>query len=236
MQYRRYWLPDLFIVLGLMALTTWLFWTNDWDNRFTAQFYDEAVHNLWPHERDTFWRIWYHAAPVMTALLAISGIALFIGSFYREGLRKWRIHGLFFFLCVGIGPGVVVNMIFKQNWGRPRPEHTVIFGGDQEYVKPGMLNDYERGRSFPSGHSSVAFVYCALYFYFRRHKPALAFTALGLSLLFGLMVGGARIVAGKHYLSDVLWSGYMVFFVCLALYYFVLKVPSREDRLLGKSV
>jgi len=62
----------------------------------------------------------------------------------------------------------------------------------------------------------------------RSHRRA-AFTALAASIGMGLAMGVARMAAGGHFASDVLWSGYLVFLVNWLLYYFVLRIPQIED-------
>ena len=51
--------------------------------------------------------------------------------------------------------------------------------------------------------------------YRRRPWLAAAFVLLGLTA--GTVIGLARIVAGGHFPSDVLWSGGIVYFTALAL-------------------
>ena len=34
-------------------------------------------------------------------------------------------------LSLIVGPGILVNLILKDHWGRPRPVHVTMFGGTQ---------------------------------------------------------------------------------------------------------
>ena len=52
-------------------------------------------------------------------------------------LSWWRSPGVpgraavFLVLSLLLGPGLLVNVILKDNWGRPRPGSVVEFGGTQ---------------------------------------------------------------------------------------------------------
>jgi len=48
-------------------------------------------------------------------------------------------------------------------------------------------------------------------------------------LTFGALLGIGRMAAGAHFLSDVVWSALIVYGVAHVLYYYVLRVPARED-------
>jgi membrane-associated PAP2 superfamily phosphatase len=116
-----------------------------------------------------------------------------------------------------IGPGVIVNGVFKPFWGRPRPYSTIPFGGDQEFLpvfQNGCSQDYA---SFPCGHASMGFYLMAPAFFFYRRRPRLAVGFLCLGLVAGITIGMARIVEGSHFASDVLWAGGFVYFTGLVL-------------------
>ena len=39
------------------------------------------------------------------------------------GLPQW----LFLAVCLGVGPGLVANLLLKDQWGRARPKHIAEF-------------------------------------------------------------------------------------------------------------
>ncbi|HBH49073.1 MAG TPA: PAP2 family protein, partial [Bacteroidales bacterium] len=45
------------------------------------------------------------------------------------GMRRWA---LMMILTIVLGPGLLVNATFKDNWGRPRPNEIVEFGGKEK--------------------------------------------------------------------------------------------------------
>ena len=146
-------------------------------------------------------------------------------------LRRWyrlRLYAAYVLLVFLVGPGLLVNSLFKDNWGRPRPVQVVQLGGHEAYVPPGYVVAKGHGRSFPSGHSSIGFAFVAFWFLWRKRKPQWARLALVASLLLGCAIGLTRMAAGGHFLSDVMWSGWVVLFAAWVLYYPVMRIPERE--------
>ena len=71
----------------------------------------------------------------------------------------------------------------------------------------------------------MGFCLMAPAFVFYRRRPRLAAGFLLLGLAGGLMIGAARVVAGCHFPSDVLWAGGIVYFTAL-----LLAAPFRFGR------
>jgi lipid A 4'-phosphatase len=134
------------------------------------------------------------------------------------GLTKRKL--IYIILCLAIGPGLVVNAIFKDNWGRARPHQTEIFGGTKEFTPPFIIADQcERNCSFTSGDPSVGFFFFA--FAFAIHNRRKQFAALAMTL--GTIYGVTRVVQGAHFFSDVIFSGIFVFGICYVLAKLILK-------------
>jgi len=118
---------------------------------------------------------------------------------------------------LAIGPGLIVNGVFKPYWGRPRPHCTIPFGGDQEFLpvlQKGCDQDYA---SFPCGHASMGFYLMAPTFVWYRRRPRLALGFLLLGLISGGAIGMARMIAGGHFPSDIVWAGGFIYFTALVL-------------------
>ena len=115
---------------------------------------------------------------------------------------------LYIILCVAIGPGLLVNEAFKNNWGRARPVQIEQFGGVKKYSPPlTPSNQCPKNCSFTSGDASVGFVLVALAFLARKRRGFLILLAMST----GLLIGFIRMVQGAHFLSDVLYSGILVY-------------------------
>ena len=69
-----------------------------------------------------------------------------------------------FFLVVTliIGPGIIVNYILKDNFGRARPKDIIEFHGTKNFTKIFMIsNQCTKNCSFPSGHAAIGFYFTA---------------------------------------------------------------------------
>jgi membrane-associated PAP2 superfamily phosphatase len=144
-------------------------------------------------------------------------------TFFKKGRKQSRL-AITLFLSLVIGPGLIVNDIFKENWGRPRPYRTLEFGGIHE---PKQLLEYNWGNygdSFPSGHAAFPLAFLVLAFAARdRNNRRLAVRlATGIGLWY-IAVAVARVVAGKHHFSDVLWAGYISYMVAWFAHQLILK-------------
>lgn len=103
------------------------------------------------------------------------------------------------------GPLIVVNLLLKEYWGRPRPVETVFFGGEHPYVPPGDISTYcDTNCSFVSGEASAAFWMLTLAFYFGAKQRGAFIVLAGIP---ALAIGFLRIAFGRHYLSDVIMAG-----------------------------
>jgi membrane-associated PAP2 superfamily phosphatase len=130
-------------------------------------------------------------------------------------------------LALLLGPGLVVNGILKPEAGRPRPRNIVEFGGAESFRPVGSIDLSGDGKAFPSGHASVGFYFFVFYILWRRSRPRAARAALAAGLVGGAVIGLQRIAVGAHFLSDVIWSGGVVYLVPLCLDA-VLPVPRNR--------
>ncbi len=111
------------------------------------------------------------------------------------------ISGLFNFL-------IVVNLLLKNLWGRARPGDIVQLGGEENFSPWFQLTDAcNTNCSFVSGDAAVGFSIIVLYL-ITKNK-----VYLWSSLIFGSTLGAIRIMEGGHFLSDVIMSGVIIYFV-----------------------
>ena len=114
-----------------------------------------------------------------------------------------------------IGPGVVVNLVFKDHWGRARPAHTQEFGGERTFSPPLIVSDQcARNCSFVSGDASVGFSIAALALVIAGRRRR--WMTIGLAA--GIAIGLLRIALGRHYPSDVIFSGVFVLLTAAVLH------------------
>ncbi len=202
-------LIDLAVVGALLLLGTLLFRLLPWDLAVAGHFYAPGVH--WPLAGAGWVKLGYRFGVLPAHIMGWGALGCFIASFWRAAWRPQQRALLLIFLCILLGPGLVVNVIFKDHWGRPRPNDLVQFGGKDTFLPVGTPG--HDGGSFPSGHASMGFALMAPYFVLRRRRARAAFAWLALGLAGGLFIGLARIAGGGHFASDVLWAGGMVYLV-----------------------
>lgn len=223
--------PRAWLWSNIVAASTVVFWFSNWDVTIARFFYDPATGEAkhWLLDDFPLWKLlFYDGVTVVATGVLVGTLLVLIGSTLLRRWRLLRLYALYVLLVFILGPGLLVNSLFKDHWGRPRPLQVEQLGGQEHYAPPGYFVANGHGRSFPSGHSSVGFAFIAFWFLLRRHKPALAKMALLLSLLFGCTIGLTRMAAGGHFLSDVMWSGWVVLFASWLLYYPIMRMPERE--------
>ncbi len=163
------------------------------------------------------WNLFYSVAQIPLILLDVIALFVLVAGFFMLKPRRWRRAAIFTIMVTIICPIMVVNVIFKDNLGRPRPREIAEFGGPYLYTELFIPGPSSPNSSFPSGHATVAFCAIIPYFIFRKEKPCMAKTALVSGLLFGAAVGLTRMIQGGHFLFDVIWAGCLVFVIGMGL-------------------
>lgn len=184
----------------------------DVDLMVTAVFYDNGF-TLGKHP--IVYGVYRIFADIHIAYLLALILLLAYFSFPKQRQQpKKRQQTFFLFLCLILGPGIFVNAVLKDNsLGRPRPVHTVNFGGEHTFTPVFHYSGAcKKNCSFVSGHAAAGFILMALYWLRRNKKWLFA------GILLGAFVGSGRIIQGGHYFSDVIFSGWAVYFVCTLLY------------------
>jgi len=173
-------------------------------------------------------KILYYSVNVVTPILII-GILITIGYQYfsKKEFKYASKKNLFYILLVAIiGSGLLVNAVLKNNWGRARPSQTIQFGGNKQFTPPFIpAKECKKNCSFVCGHASVGFLFISLWFLYRRKIFIYG------TLLYGSLIGFARIVQGGHFLSDVIFS----FFIMYGTAYFLYKVMFPKENEVLKS-
>lgn len=210
-------LREFLLILALLTAATALCAATGLDLALERRFF--VIGAGWGLGEVNPWRFLYNYGVYPAYLLAGSGLVLFCLGLARGACPSLRRRGLFLILLIVLGPGLVVNTVFKEHWGRPRPRQMQVFGGDRQFHEIWERGTSGTGNSFPSGHASAAFYLMAPYFVLRARERGRARVALAAGVSYGLFMGFARMVQGGHFLSDVLWAGGVVYLVGLVLYY-----------------
>lgn len=143
----------------------------------------------------------------------------------REARRTQRKAG-FVLLALLLGPGLLINEGFKEHWGRARPRDVLFFGGHAQFTAA-TLPAAQCGSncSFVSGHAAVGFALMAFAWVTRRRRLWLA---IGLGA--GTLIGVARVAVGGHFLSDVIFSGFVVWFSLQLVARLFVRISAHRRR------
>jgi membrane-associated PAP2 superfamily phosphatase len=201
------------------------FWMTDLDVSIARRFYETGAG--WARGGQFPWNALFHYGVIPAWVLAVSALAVLVASFWAARCRPHRRAAIFLVLAMMVGPGLVVNNVFKQHWGRPRPRDLVVFGGDRDYVKPWVKSPRGNGNAFVSGHAATGFYLLVPYFLLRRRSKARAASLVALGVGYGAIIGVARMAQGAHFLSDILWALGFVYLSGLALFY-ALRLDQSE--------
>lgn len=236
-RYRRIWLRELLILMGIALSSTAIFWLTPLDLVISDWFRTPAEGIVWPIGQNQPWLFLNRKGDTYLTVLLISlPVLALASSLFLGGWKRWRRHALFVLATVILGPGLLVNVGFKDHLGRPRPTQVENFGGQHLYIPPLHRGSAGNNSSFPSGHAASAFCYFSLWFVWRRRCPRLAVAAFTGTLMLGGVMSFSRVVTGAHFLSDVLWSGYLCYFSSFILYYFILRIPQHEEKELKEGM
>jgi lipid A 4'-phosphatase len=145
----------------------------------------------------------YTAVPHVTEAMVVGVPALFfLGLLRRRPI--WRIDGraaVFLLLALALGPGLLVNTVLKDHWGRARPSQVTTFAGTQHFTPALLPSDQcARNCSFPAGHPAIGFSLVSFAFLVR--VPQRRRLAVSAAVMAGAVIGAARMAQGGHFLSD----------------------------------
>jgi len=221
---RRDWLPEASLMLAIAVVVTVLFALTPLDIDVARIFYRADGSDHWPLGKLWPWSLLYELAPFITAsLLVIGMLGLLIG--HLGGRETWRENSIVLISCIVIGPGLIINAVFKDHWDRPRPRDVVEFSGALHYTPAPWRG--EGGSSFPCGHCSVGFLYASGWWIWKRRRRGWARASLALGLAVGSVQGLGRMAAGAHFLSDVIWSALLALGLAHLLYHHILRPGAR---------
>jgi membrane-associated PAP2 superfamily phosphatase len=208
---------ELVALLVLLAAATALFWATRLDLAASDAFRVDCC--SWPLSERQPWRFLYRYGVLAGVLLAAAAMTTFTLSYwYPRRLHAWRRPALYLVLVAALGPGLVVNVLFKDHWGRPRPREVVELGGQERFLPVWAKGSDPQAKSFPCGHCAMGFYLATPYLVLRRRRRRAAWAALALGVGYGGMMGAARMMAGGHFLSDVVWSAGMTWLVAFAVH------------------
>lgn len=186
------------------------------DLAVSARFHREGGFHL----KQSWWTTALHqsvAVLLVAALAAVVGVWLYNR---RGGRVLYGIDGrtvCYLVLVLILGAGLIVNVLFKDFFGRARPRNVPQFGGVQEFSPAFVLSSScQSNCSFASGDSSGAFFLVVVALAIGRRRAPVAIAAG-----YAVLVSFARIAEGAHFLSDTVVSGFVIWITAAVLRHFM---------------
>jgi membrane-associated PAP2 superfamily phosphatase len=218
----------LIVALSLAAIVGLAFGLYpELDLRVSRYFYGfvDASHNAFA------WRLY---PPLMlardlglwvgTELVAPAVVALLIKLILPR--RKLLLSGraiLFLIVTLALGPGALVNGVLKEHWGRPRPIDVAQFGGPEHFVAWwDPRGDCPANCGFVSGDGAGAVWTVAPA---ALAPPAVRALAYGAALALGAGMAAIRVMAGGHFVTDVVFAGVFTFLIIWLAYALIYRWP-----------
>jgi lipid A 4'-phosphatase len=211
------------IYVALLALALALFLAAPGIDLATSRLFFVAGSGF-PYGRWPPFLLLHHAVPWITAAI-LAVLAFAAGWLFFAGRPLWRFDRkalLFLLLATAIGPGLLANTLFKDHWGRARPVQVSEFGGTRQFTPAAVpSNQCPRNCSFVSGDAALGFSLIAFAFLLepgRKRRRGIA-----AALAFGALIGLARVAEGAHFLSDVVFAGFVVWGSSALLFWWVVE-------------
>ena len=211
---RRPFLRDILPAIVLLLLGTIYFRFTDADVDWTRAWRGGPD---WPLADAMPWRVLYNFGTYPALLAALAALILLVAGYRSARFARYRRQCVYLVSLLAVGPGILTNAILKDHWGRPRPRDVDALGGIHPYERILDIDPISPGKSFPCGHATMGFFFFAAYFLLRKSHPKWALASLVVTLIYGFLIGWARIVQGGHFPSDVLWAAALIWIVAAAL-------------------
>ncbi len=229
-RHRRLWPAWLLLLACVLLFLVW----PELDLIVTRYFFDplnqEFPANALP------WVKWvYDDTPVINQWLGLLMLSALLLQWIRPGWPGLRARRSMcaWLLVVCIGLGFTVDWVLKDHFGRPHPYQTHVFTGDQDFVPAFHYRPLcEVNCSFVSGHAAGGFVWMAWGMWgWRRRRQAWLLAGVAA----GSFIGAARVMQGGHFLSDVVFSGWVIWLSMQAIRAVWLRLRRRRLQKFTKS-
>lgn len=141
--------------------------------------------------------------PALFRTVVLTALGAWIWASASAKGQRWRLPLAFVVLAGALGPGLLVNSGFKENWQRARPYQVEAFGGTQQFSRATVMsNQCNNNCSFVSGHVACGIFLASMLLVDRQRRVRWGVAGV----LSGITIGFARMADGAHWLSDVLWA------------------------------
>lgn len=212
---KKKWLPwifPLFLLLLFAPLSSTV------DLAVARYFFDPETTTFSDHPLATFI---YHFGCWPANITFLFFLLYLTWALWKKVQTPWTRVGLLFVLTYALGSGLVVNEFLKNQWGRPRPKMLKEFGGGAEFhpfYQPYLVRDAHRGKSFPCGHVTCGLAFLSFAWGGKKDRNSFLFISGVLTTgILSLLLGYSRIAQGGHFVSDVLVSCIIMWWMILLM-------------------
>jgi membrane-associated PAP2 superfamily phosphatase len=199
---------SLFPVLALLILITIYFELSNLDV-LVQDFFYRAKDSTWLVDRDDPIKrlIFYSGAKKVIIFFGLGVLAIFILSYKKSGLIKYRRQLLLIVLSLIFVPAIVAGA--KSVTNTYCPWDLELYGSDKPYVKlfeayPEDFTQERPPKCYPAGHPTGGFAFMVLFFVFKSRKAR--FTGLAFAISLGWTMGTYQMLKGAHFISHIFTS------------------------------
>jgi membrane-associated PAP2 superfamily phosphatase len=201
----------LLIALAVAAVTGLVFGIfPQLDLKLQEPWFDPARLGFWTRIDPA----WLWVRQIFVWIVTAIAVPAFLALIVKLLLPRTRllIPGRAIILMIGtlaLGPGLITNVILKDNWGRPRPIDVTQFGGEEHFrAWWDPRGECVKNCSFVAGEPSGAFWTLAPA---ALTPPAWRALAYGAALALGAASSFVRMTQGGHFFSDCVFAGVFTF-------------------------
>ena len=217
-QTSAFWLRSGVWTLAFALFMMLIYPTFDLDFHLSNLFFD-AQQQRFTLRGHPILNVWLHTGiKWVMVCVALVSLALAISAHWLVKLKPYQ--SALFWVFIGLVLSTSAVAILKHDSMHACPWDLTIYGGDLPFFDlfKNPPASTKSGGCFPAGHPSGGFALMAFYFAFRQYRARFAGAMLWLGIFMGLAMGFVQIIRGAHFLSHVLWSGWVVWLTLLLLY------------------
>lgn len=207
----------IFVALLTVFFSLFFYFAPTIDLVFAQHFYQNGLFN-WAHS-SWAWNARYFLYGLVWTTVTITLILLIIKLATRTNHLPRAKHLAYILTVFILVPLLLINVVFKDQFGRPRPQEITEFGGALHFQKAWVVsNQCPENCSFVCGDAAVAFTFWLFLPFFRKPRWRYAY---GLFVfLSGTFYGLIRMGQGGHFFSDVVLSCFLTYLGVWLVHYF----------------
>lgn len=225
-QHKHFWFAHIALVIAFAWWMLAIYANTAWDVRLSNHFFNTPQHAFLLRHQPFLSGFMHTGLKWLMVAIALSSVFLAVLAFRLKVLKPFQQAFLWAFVGMVLSTGAVAALKHFSLQGCPWS--LVMYGGKLPLLPifSRLPAGIEAGACFPAGHSSGGFALMAFYFAFRQVKPHFATVMLWVGFAMGLLMGFAQVMRGAHFLSHVLWSGWVVWVTLLWLY--AIWLPKKQ--------